>query len=220
MKEIMVNYLPNTSIYLKQRRDMFRFNTDTTLLGGFMKISKGESVLDIGTNNGALLLYASLKSPSLLCGIDIHAEAIELARENLESNECGNYELYVSPLQEFTHTPFDVIVCNPPYFPYTNGKMSNENEFLKHARHEEYLKLNELCEHSKRLLKDHGRLYIVHRSDRLSDILCEMAKHDLGVVSVTPVYDENKDLARTILIEAIKGYEANVKLRLPIMVSR
>ena len=49
------DYLPDTNIYLKQRKDMFRVNTDTHLLGNFMLVKKNESVLDIGTNNGALL---------------------------------------------------------------------------------------------------------------------------------------------------------------------
>lgn len=220
MTEMMVNYLPNTSIYLKQRKDMFRINTDTALLGGFMNIQEGESVLDIGTNNGALLLYASLHKPSLLCGIDIHEEAIELASENLKDNEIKNFELYTCPLQEFSHEPFDVIVCNPPYFVYNNDQRTNENEFLKHARHEEFLKLEELCACVKSLLKDHGRFYMVHRSQRLSDIMVELSKNNLGVVSVTPVYDENKPLSTAILIEAIRGYDSNVKMAKPIIVSR
>lgn len=220
MKEIMVNYLPNTSIYLKQRRDMFRMNTDTALLGNFMKVSEGESVLDIGTNNGALLLYAAQHSPSLVCGIDIHAEAIELAQENLTDNQITQSELYTCPLQEFHHTPFDVIVCNPPYFRYNKGYQTNENEFLKHARHEEFLTLSELCENTARLLKDNGRFYLVHRPQRISDILCELAKNQLGVREITPVYDEDKDLAVTILVEAIKGLQAEVRFNPPITIKR
>lgn len=199
---------------------MFRFNTDTTLLGEFMKIHPGESVLDVGTNNGALLLYASLHQPGLLCGIDIHDEAISLAKENMIHNGIENYELYTCMLQEFSHAPFDVIVCNPPYFDCGKNQQVNENDFLKHARHEEYLRLSELCSHAKRLLKDHGRLYMVHRSNRISDILCELAKNNLGVTTITPVYDENKPLSTVILIEAIRGYEANVKMNKPIILSR
>ena len=67
------DYLPDTNIYLKQRKDMFRVNTDTHLLGNFMLVKKNESVLDIGTNNGALLLYASRYTDDL-SGVDILKE--------------------------------------------------------------------------------------------------------------------------------------------------
>ena len=79
-KKMSFDYLPNTHIYLQQKEDMFRINTDTHLLGNFMKINKQDRVLDIGCNNGALLLYASQYTNKLV-GIDILPEAIELAKK-------------------------------------------------------------------------------------------------------------------------------------------
>ena len=90
------DYLPDTNIYLKQRKDMFRVNTDTHLLGNFMLVKKNESVLDIGTNNGALLLYASRYTDDL-SGVDILKEAIELAAFNMEYNGL-NAKLYHMPI--------------------------------------------------------------------------------------------------------------------------
>ena len=146
MKEnYMRNYLPNTEIYLTQRRDMFRMNTDTALLGNFMKCAEGDSVLDIGTNNGALLLYANTHKPGLLCGVDVFKEAIELCEQNLKDNNITNYELYQTRVQDFKHERFDVIVCNPPYFHNTeNSTTLSEDEFIRVARHEVNLKMEEL----------------------------------------------------------------------------
>ena len=89
-KELTYDYIAGTDIHLWQRKDMFRINTDTAQLARFMKIRKGERVLDVGTNNGALLLAAAADEPSFLCGVDIQEEACELA----ESFGIPNLLLY------------------------------------------------------------------------------------------------------------------------------
>lgn len=216
--EYMYNYLHNTDIYIHQRKDMFRINTDTTLLGEFMDIRAGETVLDIGTNNGALLLYASRFQPSHLVGIDVFAQACELATLNLTNNEILSFAIYHSSVQEFQHDSFDVVVCNPPYFPC--GEHVNENEFLRTARHEIRLTLEELALHSSRLLKENGRFYLVHRSSRLVDLMKVLDANKLGVQQVCFVYDEQKEYSTAILIEAIKGYDHKVQVRKPIVIKR
>ena len=73
-----LDYLPNTDIYLYQDSDMFRINSDTRYLGEFLNIKKEESILDVGTNNGALLLYANKVGFKTLIGVDINGKALEL----------------------------------------------------------------------------------------------------------------------------------------------
>ncbi len=216
--EYMYNYLHNTDIYIHQRKDMFRINTDTTLLGEFMNIRTNETVLDVGTNNGALLLYASRFAPSHLVGIDVFQEACDLATQNLSANQISSFAIFQSPVQAFVHDPFDVVVCNPPYFPCSEHV--NENEFLRVARHEVALTLEELAEHSSRLLKEHGRFYLVHRSNRLVDLMKALDACKMGVQDVCFVFDEQKEHATAILIEAIKGYDHKVQVRKPIVITR
>ena len=222
MKEnYMRNYLPNTDIYLTQRRDMFRMNTDTALLGNFMKCDEGDSVLDIGTNNGALLLYANRHNPSLLCGIDVFEEAIVLCEQNLKDNNITNYELYHTRVQDFKHERFDVIICNPPYFHNTeNSTTLSENEYMRVARHEVNLKMEELFEAVGRLLKDDGVFYMVHRANRLDDILELAKKHRMGVRNLQFIYDENNDNAVQVLVEANKNLCHNINILRPKYITR
>ena len=78
-----LDYLPNhEEIKIYQDDEMFCINTDTMVLGEFLDIKKKDIVLDIGTNTGALLLYASKFKPKKLIGIDINEKALELAKEN------------------------------------------------------------------------------------------------------------------------------------------
>ncbi len=212
----MRNYLPNTDIYLTQRRDMFRFNTDTHLLGDFAKCKEGDSVLDIGTNNGALLLYVSRYKPKMLCGIDVFREAIELCERNLKDNQVHNYELFTCRLQDFSHEPFDVIVSNPPYFTSNEGNTQlSENEFIRTARHEVNLTMSELLSKVSELLVDGGTFYMVHRASRLADIVELCGVNHLGITKLQFVYDENNDVAVQVLVEARKNLCHNISILRP-----
>lgn len=93
MENYTYDYINGTDIYLYQHKKMFRINTDTALLAQFMKVKKGERVLDIGTNNGALLLAAHRYAPSYLYGIDIQPEAIAVAEKNMEHHHITNVVL-------------------------------------------------------------------------------------------------------------------------------
>lgn len=199
------DYLPNTKIYLHQRKDMFRMNTDTALLGQFMKIKENETVLDIGTNNGALLLYASQYTKGKLIGVDVQKEAIELAAMNLKANHIENVELIAQDIKDVNIEQVDVIVCNPPYFKVTHEKQMNVSEYKKIARHECYLPMDVLCDCFSRLLKENGRCYLVHRSDRLIDLSVLLRNVGIEIKTIQFIRDIENDIAHGMLIEAVKA---------------
>lgn len=217
MSNEMYNYLHGTDIYLYQRKDMFRVNTDTSLLGHFMKVEPNETVLDIGTNNGALLLYASRFTKGKLIGVDVFEEACELAKRNLEHNHIEHFELISQPIQTVEIEPVDVIVCNPPYFPISENM--NENPFLKVARHEVELSLGELCKQIKRLLKQEGRCYLVHRASRLQAIEECLKQEGLYITKMQHVYDEQRSDAVSILLE-VRTVEQPVEICEAIVLKR
>ena len=200
--DLMFNYLHGTDIWLYQRKDMFRVNTDTSLLGHFMQVHEHDVVLDIGTNNGALLLYASRFTKGKLIGVDVIAEACELAKHNLDYNKIQDYEIINLPIQEVKMDQVDVIVTNPPYFPLTENV--NTNPFLQIARHEITLSLEELIQNIHRLLKDDGSCFMVHRASREQGILDSIARNGMFVRRLQRVYDENRDDAVSLLVEIAK----------------
>ena len=215
--DLMFNYLHGTDIWLYQRKDMFRVNTDTSLLGHFMKVNAQDVVLDIGTNNGALLLYASRFTKGKLIGVDVIAEACELAKYNLDYNKIEDYEIINLPVQEVNIDPVDVIVTNPPYFPLTENV--NTNPFLQIARHEITLSLEELMQNITRLLKDEGHCFMVHRASREQDILDSIARNGMFVKRLQRVYDENREDAVSLLVEIVK-HEVDVEIMVPICLKR
>ena len=210
-----LDYLPDTDIHLYQDKDMFRINSDTRYLGEFIKVNKEDTILDIGTNNGALLLYANYLGCKKLIGVDINSKAIELCEENMKFNKIKNYELYCCKVQDLVIDKVDVIVCNPPYF---NSGKRKVNEDLKNARHDDNLSIEELVCSCSKLLKDNGKVFMVYKSSEVVNLIDCFKKYNFGVRELKFIYDENKEYSNCFLIEVIKGYKSDVKVLNPIII--
>ena len=213
------DYINGTDIYLYQDSDMFRMNSDTALLAAFMKIHKGDRVLDIGTNNGALLAAAARYQPSQLIGIEIQHAAAQLAGYNMEQLHLSA-EIIEGDVKNLKMPKVDVVVCNPPYFPLHETSAKNESEALRIARHEIHLRLDTLAKKASEALDEKGRFYLVHRSNRLIDIVTTLRAYRLETRTIQFVYDENKEEAISVLIEAIKDGKANCHIMSPMVKTR
>ena len=214
---IQSDYLPNTNFQILQEDTFYHFNSDTTLLGEFIQIKHKDTVLDIGCNTGALLLYASRFQPSLLCGIDLFEEVIELAKKNMELNEV-EAELYVCDVNKFQHDLFDVIISNPPYFNTKEKSLTNDNPYLEAARHETYLPLNTLFSNVNRLLKDQGSFYMVHRPQRLLEILLKAHTYGLSIQELQIVYKKVDSKPRSVLLKFKKSIHTELKILEPLYI--
>ncbi len=212
MSKLRVDYLQNHPDYkVVQHEDMYHFNTDTCLLGEFIKINKGDKVLDVGTNNGALLVFIINKG-GIACGIEINKQALEIAKLTLKEN---NFEATLIN-QDFktylANEKYDVIVSNPPYFSSKEEKQKNQNEHLKIARHEEMLDLKSLCVSIANNLKEDGTVYLVHRPNRLDDIEKNLNEVNLYINEYQLVYDYRKKEAKSLLIKASFNKDLKIKL--------
>lgn len=217
---ITKDYLPkHKDIVMYQDDTMFRINTDTMVLGEFLDIKKTDTVLDMGTNNGALLIYASMHKPKKIIGLDINEEALILARKNLEINNINNYELINDDITTYSGEEVDVIICNPPYFK-TNKEMLCENEYKQIAKHEVKLNLESLVSSIRRNLKNYGTLYFLFLSSRLQEVMNEFKKNKLRIKKMQFVYDVNKDYSNVVLIKAVKGGSMGMVVEKPIIIDR
>ena len=213
------DYIHGTTTYVYQRKDMFRINTDTSLLAAFMQIKQGERILDIGTNNGALLAVAATKQPAYLYGVEIQEAACKLAEHNLK--DCGvPFTILAGDAGNMTLPKVDDVICNPPYFKVNTHANLNESDYLRIARHECYLPFPLLCKQAASTLQEKGRFYLVHRADRIGELMKELLQHRFGVRTLQFVYDQNKEEAITVLIEAIKDGGHHTHVLPPIMLKR
>jgi len=198
------DFLPGTTLRLHQSDDMFRFNSDTAALAAFIKVRKSDHVLDIGTNNGVLLLHCLSKGAKEGVGIDLFDEAIALAKENEKVNQLANAKFIVCPLEFYDDKLFDLIVCNPPYFKVSTKNISM-NPFQSAAHYESSLPLESLAKHASRLLKEKGRLCIIHRADRFVEIQKIFHANQLTIKRIRFIHPTPTKPAVGILIEATKN---------------
>ena len=198
---------------------MFRINTDTECLGGFLKCHKKDLVYDFGCNNGALMLYASLFNPKKIVGFDINQDALALAKENLDNNHVTNYELVHADLKTLNTELADVIICNPPYFK-TDEDNYCLNDYKKIAKHEFLINLDELVSSISRNLKDNGTLYFLFLSSRIEEVFATFKKYNLQIKELKFIYDENKEYSFVFMLEARKNMKSNCHVLKPIVIKR
>lgn len=218
--EYTYDYIHDSDIYIYQHKKMFRMNTDTALLAKFMKVKKGEKVLDIGTNNGALLAVANASQPDYLYGVDIQEEAIQLAHYNMKHHAIKNVELLCGDVCYIALPKVDVIVCNPPYFKVRTQSNVNTSTYLQLARHELYLPLEKLCERVSSLLDEKGRFYMVHRASRIAEIIYTLQSKRMQPHTLQFVYDREGDEAVSVLIDARKDGKVTCRVQPPIILKK
>ena len=211
----------NDKYTLIQSKSGFRFSTDAVVLSDFVGDAHGKKVLDIGTGNGILPVILFMKDKiDNITAIDIQAESISLARDNMVANNIADrVEVIHGDVRECKlGNTFDVIVSNPPYMTL-DGKLTNDEMSKTIARHEVMLSLDEFARHSKRLLKSIGKLTFVHRAYRTQEILDTLTKYELNVSRMKFVHYDNDSDASLVLIEALKGVKRELHVETPIIIS-
>lgn len=217
---ITKDYLPNhPDMPIYQDDEMLCINTDTQMLGEFLCAYKNDVVLDMGTNNGALMLYASFYKPKKIIGIDINDKALVLAKKNLDINNVENYELINADILEYKGEEVDVIVCNPPYFKTKPNNLC-DNKYLAIAKHETSINLKNLIVSIRRNIKNYGTLYILYLTSRLEELMTELIKNKFHIKVIKFIYDKNKKYSNVVLIKAIKGGKSGMVVEKPIIIER
>ena len=202
------DYLYGTNYRIYQPEEMYHFNSDTEFLGRMIEADRNDTLLDIGTCTGALLLYASLHTRHLT-GVDLFEEVCTVARDNLAMNGV-EAEIVAGRIQDFVHAPFDVIICNPPYFATKNDALKNDNPYRLAARHEDYLPLHELFASVKRLLKEDGTFYMVHRASRMEEIVSLASQHQLYLSQRRIAFDKPGGIEKSCVL-AFSMHKGEVK---------
>ncbi len=188
----------------------FRLGTDCVLLADFVNTSGAGRGIDLGCASGAALLLLLERSPGLfMAGLEIVPEAAELARENLALNGLeARGEIITGDIRDhraqFRAGSFDLVVCNPPYFPPESGAIS-PNPDKAAARSELLCTLPELCAASAFLLRTGGRACFVHRPERLSELFVCLTSSGLEPKRLRLVCRDADAAPSLVLVEARRG---------------
>lgn len=201
-----------------QNEKGFCFGMDSVLLSDFAKNMKNNStVLDLGTGTGIIpILLCGKTNLKKVVGIEIQQDVANMAKRSSQLNNLQDrFEVVNTNIIDlkniYEKQSFDVIVMNPPYKKENTG-ITNENEAKLISRHEITANLEDFISISKDLLKDKGEFYMVHRPERLVDILSLMRKYKIEPKILKFVSPNKNKEPNLILIKGIKNANSFLKV--------
>ena len=205
-----IDELHRNNYVIIQDPKKFCFGIDAVLLSDFAKAKDGDIVFDIGTGTGIIPILMSAKTNAKkYFAIDIQKESVDMEKRSVEINNLSNkieiFHLDVKNVfEKFEKNSVNVVTSNPPYM-NIGGGIINEYDAKAIARHEIYCNLDDIVKTASMLLKPKGKFYMVHRPNRLCDIICTLRKYKLEPKTIRFVQPYEDREPNMLLIESIKN---------------
>lgn len=219
-----IDNLELKNLKIIQNKNGFCFGMDSVLLSDFAKeIKKGSKIADLGTGTGILPILLCAKTQNTkIVGIEIQKEMAEMANRSVLLNDLqARIEIICEDIknlkEKYEKGSFDAIVTNPPYKKQGTGKI-NENDNKLISRHEITANLEDFILVASYLLKDQGSFYMVHRPERLADILVTLRNYKLEPKILRMVYPNQEKEPNLVLIKAVKNAKPFLKVEKPLFV--
>ena len=219
-----IDDLQINNLRIIQNKGGFCFGIDSVLLTDFAKkIKKNTKIIDLGTGTGiiAILLTAKIKAASIL-GVELQKDVADMATRSVKLNNIDNKVQIINEniknLDKILKLgTYDVIVTNPPYMKKNTGAKNINNSKLI-SRHEIECTLEDIAMISFKLLKNNGEIYMVHRPDRLVEIMEIFRKYKLEIKELRLVFPNENSQANLVLIKAVKNARPFLKILEPLYV--
>lgn len=208
---------------LIQNTEGFCFGVDAVLLADFADVKDAARVADLGTGTGIIpVLLAGKTNAKEIIGIEIQKNIAGMAKRSIALNSL---ETKVSILEAdiknavaiLGKSMFDVVVSNPPYM-NSGGGLVNPKDTKAISRHEILCSLEDVVCAASGLLKPGGQFAMVHRPERIVDILCLMRNYKLEPKYMRFVHPYPDKKANLLLVKGMKGGRPQLKMLPPLYV--
>lgn len=188
----------------------------------FCVLKNNMKIIDFCTGNAPIPMILSTLTDSNIIGVELQKEIYNLAVQSVKINNLEDritlLNMNVLDIFNVYETDsFDLITCNPPYFRVNEFSNLNNNMIKSIARHEIEIKLEDICRISKKLLKNNGSLVLVHRTDRLSEIINMLLKYNLQPKRIRFLYSKELENSNLVLIDARKNGNIGLKVLPPLI---
>ena len=211
-------------IRLIQDTEYFCYGTDAVLLADFASRNRHIRAADLGTNNAVIpLIMSTLTDIEYFAGIERDHKASKLAERNVKENSLSErIQIFNCDILEisdyFKGAVFDAVTANPPYFPGHAGS-GNRRPLLHAARHETTASLDDFVKCAAYLLRPRGAFYMIHRPERLADIIVSCRNAGLEPKVMRFVSPRRGEPPNMVLIECRRKGGRELKI-LPDLVVR
>jgi len=211
----LYDYVP---LKIFQDDNYFKFSLDSVLLAEFVrKPDNKNSILELCSGNCAISMILSTKCKTPITSVELQKEIYELGLESIKYNNLENQikilNYDVKDIKNyFPGNNFDVIVCNPPYFMKNESSYVNDDSIKAIARHEIAITLEDIVRISSKLLSLNGELYLVHRAERIDDIIYLCHKYNVGVKNIQFVSTKHNCEPKLVLVRTVRGSNPGVKI--------
>lgn len=210
------------NLKIVQNNNYFNFSLESVMIPRFCVLKNNMKIIDFCTGNAPIPMILSTLTDSNIIGVELQKEIYNLAVQSIKINNLENritlLNMNVLDIFNVYETDsFDLITCNPPYFRVNEFSNLNNNMIKSIARHEIEIKLEDICRISKKLLKNNGSLVLVHRTDRLSEIINMLLKYNLQPKRIRFLYPKELENSNLVLIDARKNGNIGLKVLPPLI---
>ena len=205
-----------------QNKFGYKFSTDSVLLANFGKAKQNDIYVDLCSGSSVIaMLFLCKNKIKKGYAVEIQERLANMAERSIKFNNLENRLLVLNEDLENVHNilgfeSVDVITVNPPYNEV--GETSDVDE-IAIATHEIKTNLAKIAEESSKLLKFGGKLFMVHRSDRLASIMFEFKRFKLEPKVLRIVYPKKNKAPNLVLIEAKKGAKPGLIIQEPLILN-
>lgn len=221
--EVINDLLGYPGLKIIQDPEMFSFSIDSMILGYFATINKKvNNIVDFCTGNAPIPLYLTLRTKAHITGVEIQKKVYELGLKSVKMNNKDNQITLLNEdlkgISNKIKERVDLITCNPPFFKLNETSNINKSEYKTIARHEVKVTLEECVLEASKILSTGGYFAMVHRPDRLVEILEVMKKYKIEPKRLQFIYPKIDSEPNHILIEGIKDGNPGLKVLKPLIV--
>ncbi len=212
-----------SDLKIYQNSLFFSFSLDSIILANYSTIRlRDKHIVDFCTGNAVVPLILSKRCDKNIDGVEVQEKLCELANKSIKYNKLDDrINIYCSDIKDFSNNTsnlnkYDLVLCNPPYFKDLENSTKNLSYEKSIARHEILINLDEICCCAKKVLKEHGSFCMVHRTDRLIEVIESFKKNDIEPKRIKFIHENINKESFLFLIEGQRKGNVGLKIDKPL----